>query len=392
MENNTLNPFENEKPKLVHLEKDESHYEYCRMQMHDIERTHRRTFICNLVLCIFVAFLAIFQKYVAGFGALSSPLSIDSVRRPGAILAGGIFQIIIAMIIIVLGYLAWANFHTLNIFLEMWYVIVTIVGVVRLDYISALIGIVGAVFYFFSLREMQHEAALAEMEGYPEFQEKFDIAKSDIVIQTLLAHQGERRTKSTLFTTDYSLRKKKKKQIYYKDGNSVTNNIEERDAGAAGEELAKMLQKQLSDVKDARETRTAIASLDAVAAEKKREAQGIDLKEMADITSLPAEEPAEIPQPAKESAPEQIEPERADAEAAAAAILAEAEAKAAAILAAAEEKAQALSREADHALEKPEAEAVPEQPAEAAAPEKPAAKPAAHTGNPNPNRKKKKKR
>ena len=58
MENKTLNPFENEKPKLVHLEKDESHYEYCRMQMHDIERTHRRTFICNLVLCIVVCFLS----------------------------------------------------------------------------------------------------------------------------------------------------------------------------------------------------------------------------------------------------------------------------------------------------------------------------------------------
>ena len=39
------NPFNEEAPKIVHFEKDESHYEYCRMQMHDIERVHRRTFI-----------------------------------------------------------------------------------------------------------------------------------------------------------------------------------------------------------------------------------------------------------------------------------------------------------------------------------------------------------
>ena len=48
------NPFEEEQPKIVHLEKNDSHYEYCRMQMHDIEKVHRRTFICNLALCILV--------------------------------------------------------------------------------------------------------------------------------------------------------------------------------------------------------------------------------------------------------------------------------------------------------------------------------------------------
>ena len=74
------NPFADEAVKLVHFEKDESHYEYCRMQMHDIERTHRRTFFCNLVICIVVCFLSIFRKYIGGFDMLSTPLGLSDVQ------------------------------------------------------------------------------------------------------------------------------------------------------------------------------------------------------------------------------------------------------------------------------------------------------------------------
>ncbi|MCQ2417225.1 MAG: hypothetical protein MJ071_05370 [Oscillospiraceae bacterium] len=258
-ENQTKETFEEEKPQIVHLESNESHYEYCRMQMHDIEHVHRRTFICNMILCIFVCFLAIFHVYIGGFGMLSIPFS--GVDDPGAILAGGIFQIIISMAIMVAGYLAWANFHTLNIILEAWYVVVTALGIFKLDYATALIGVVGAVFYYFSFKELKREQALSEMEGYPEFTEKFDISKSDIVIQTLLAHQHEKRTKSTLFTTDYSLRKKKKK---------AAEKTEARN-GDAGTELAEELKKHLDDAKDARQVRTAIATLDAAAANQQNQ-------------------------------------------------------------------------------------------------------------------------
>lgn len=408
----TQNPFENEKPQIVHFEKDDSHYEYCRNQMREIERMLRRTFLCNLVLCIIVCFLAIFRKYIGGFDLFTAPLGLENARGAGAIITGGIFQIIVALIIIVLGYLAWANFHVLNIILEAFYVIVTCIGVARLDYLTALIGIVGAVFYFFAIREMQKEQALSEMEGYPDFPEKFDISKSDIVIQTLLAHQGERRTKSTLFTTDYSLRKKKKRPSYYKDGSSVSNQAAETEEGAAGEALAKVLKQQLSEVQDARQTRTAIASLEAVAAEQKREKQGVSLKDMAELLDAPMETETEKPAAPKAEKPEvqeQIHPERADAEAAAAAILAEAEEKAKAILAAAEEKAKALAQQndanvpaaADIPAEQPEAvpEVKPEEKfgeakSEAAASE---AAPAAQQhpaqgGQGNPNRKKKKKK
>lgn len=303
MAKQVINPFEDEKPQIVHLEKSESHYEYCRMQMHDIESVHRRTFFCNLVLCILVCFFSIFKKYIAIFDLFSRPfLSLD---KPQAILTGGIFQILFGMAIILLGYLAWANYRTLNIILWAWYMAVTVFGVLRLDYLSAIIGVIGAVFYGFSIRELRHEQALAQMEGYPDFHEKFDVSKSDIVIETLRAHQGERRTKSTLFTTDYSLRRKRKKSASFGYAGSDSDSI--TDTGAA---LADALQNSLNEARSAKEAETAQAE---TVSEK------TDTADMTDLIPDPADKP--------ESKPENIEPARADAEAAAAAILAEAESR-----------------------------------------------------------------
>ena len=384
------NPFADEAVKLVHFEKDESHYEYCRMQMHDIERTHRRTFFCNLVICIIVCFLSVFRKYIGGFDMLSTPLGLNDVRAAGAVLAGGIFVILISMVIIVLGYLAWANYHTLNLILEVWYVIVTVIGISRLDYLTAVIGIIGAVFYFFSIKAMSREQSLSEMEGYPDFQEKFDISKSDIVIQTLLAHQGEHRTKSTLFTTDYSLRKKKKKPGYFKNGSSVRGDAEpeKNDAGA---ELAQILQKQLSEVKGAKETRTAIAALDADAAARKREKDGVSLKDIAEFEKLPASAAVQA-----ESVPAAPAPGLTEAaEDAAAKILADAEARARAILAEAEEKAKAMAAKPKPAADTETAsDAVPAKAEKVKPEEKPAAKSGKPeqrgSGNPQNRRRKKK--
>ena len=303
MKEQNLTPLNEEKPQLVHFEKDESHYEYCRMQMHEIEHVHRRTFICNLALCIFVSFLSIFQIYVGGFGVLSAPFA--EIDAPGAVLAGGIFQILISMGIIIIGYLAWANYHSLNIVLEAWYAVVTLLGIFKLDYVTALVGIVGAVFYYFSFREMKHEETLSEMEGYPDFAEKFDISKSDIVIQTLLAHKGERREKSTLFTTDYSLRRMKRKK-------TETEEKPENDAGAA---LAETLQKHLA--KSVQEPEAAAESAETQPEDEK----------MPEVTDIPA---ADAETEAKEKA---------------AAILAEAEEKAQEILAKAEQKADAVQLE-----------------------------------------------
>ena len=249
MDNKTpvQNPFADEKPQIVHFEKDQSHYEYCRVQMHEIERAHRRTFIGNLIICITVCLLGVFQQYIGGFSLLSKP----DHESHGAFLALGIFQILTAFIIIVLGYLAWANFHTLNIILAGWYVIVTVIGIYRTDYLTAVIGVVGVVLYVFAMRAMSQEGRLSEMEGYPNFVEKLNVEQSDIIIQTLLAHKGEHRTKSTLFTTDYSLRRKKKKS-------ELETSEKEPESGA--EVLAQTLKQRLDDVRSAKEEPSAAQS------------------------------------------------------------------------------------------------------------------------------------
>lgn len=285
------NPFENEKPKIVHLEKSESHYEYCRMQMHDINRVHKRTFFCNMGLCMVVCLLAMFQQTVAGFDMLSVPFTVDD--SPGMILAKGIFQIIFAMIIILLGYLAWANFHSLNLFLTIWYGAVTFIGIRRLDYLSAVIGAVGIVFYLFSVREMRREGALSQMEGYPDFQEKFDMSKSDIVVQTLMAHKGERRSKSTLFTTEYSLRRKKKKQQLDES---------EARADAATDALAEELQRHIDSTKQAAaEPAEPEAKTEPAAAEASVPEQQDAPAEMTDIVQETAEAVTEAEETAAEA-------------------------------------------------------------------------------------------
>lgn len=234
------NPFAEEAPKIIHFEKDESHYEYCRMQMHEIERIHRRTFVANMVLCILVCFLSIFSVYIQCFSFLSA--GFLRAEGAGAVLTCGIFQILVAMAVIIAGYLAWANYHTLNIFLITWYGLVTAMGIFKLDYISALIGVVGVCFYFFSMQAMNREGALSAMEGYPDFQEQFDINKSDIVIQTLLAHRGEQRVQPSFFNGSTSLRKKKRKSAP-----KVTENATPSSEKLAQELTEKLAEKQRRD-------------------------------------------------------------------------------------------------------------------------------------------------
>lgn len=228
------NPFAQEQAKIVHLEKNCSHYEYCRMQMHDIEAAYRRTFIGNTVLCIFIALLSVFQIYIQIFGALSMPFV--GMEGPGAMLGGGIFQIIFALIIAALGYLAWANVHTLNVILTVFYGVVALMGVIKLDYCSAILGVVGLWLYIYSMGSMQKEGALAEMEGYPDFRDRFDISTSDIVVQTLMAHRGEH--KKYAKSTPRSLRKRKKQ---------MTDAPTEDAAAQLAEQIAKSAKQRAAD-------------------------------------------------------------------------------------------------------------------------------------------------
>ena len=328
--NKPTNPFEDEKPQIVHLEKDQSHYEYCRMQMHDIEHVHRRTFFCNLALCVVVCMLSIFRVYIGGFDLLSGGYGGDA--GPSTILVFGIFQILTAILVIIIGYLAWANFRRLNYILLMWYVLVLIIGISRLDYITALVGVVGAAFYFLSVREVGHENVLSEMEGYPEFHEKFDISKTDFVVETLLAHTGDKKKKSSLFTTDYSLRKLKKKKDSDLDA-------EKEPKSDIAQSLAEDLKKHIEEARSKKDT----ADNDT-AAQKEAAAESASdtMKELSDEPAAAEPESADdAPEETAEAAVAQDDAVAA-AESSAEAILAEAEAKAKAILAEAVAKAEAV--------------------------------------------------
>lgn len=291
------NPFENEKPKLAHFEKNESHYEYCRTQMRELDAIHKRTFICNMFLCMIVCLFGVFRKYITGFSIL---IPWYDITTPGAILAAGIFQIFIAMVVMLFGYLAWANFRTLNIFLLAWYGIVIFLAVYHVDYLSGLIGSVGLCFYFFSLRAMQREEVLAQMEGYPDFQETLNISKSDIVLQTLLAHKGERREKSTLFTTDYSLRRKKKKKSAESEQSdalkALTDELQKYGVKAVGAEAPRENEKSPEAMaKNHAHADGPVTGMDDIAAEAPAEQKTGETSAEA----APAEEVSAQPEPVK---------------------------------------------------------------------------------------------
>lgn len=273
------NPFGDSAPKIVHMEKNESHYECCRMQMHEIEHTHRRTFIANLFLCLLVSFLSVFSVYVKGFSFFSVMfIGVDRMSVTNARLGGGIFQIVAAMIIIIIGYFAWANFRSLNIILMVWYGLVTAFGIFGGDYISAVIGVIGLSFYIISMQALRREGALEQMEGYPEFREKFDINKSDYVLQTLLAHRGEHHERPSFFTGKTSLRKKKKKQL-----------SEEEDAMRAEmktDALAAELAKQIAATKDAEAAERAVKEVELLTKDQLAPAKSSDTPaEMQDVTT-----------------------------------------------------------------------------------------------------------
>lgn len=273
------NPFEDEKPNIVHFEKDESHYEYCRVQMREIERDYQRAFSVNLGICLLVCVLSVFRQFIEGFSLLSKPF--EHFEGAGMVLAGGIFQIVIALIVIVFAYLAWSNFRVLNIFLMAWYLIIMIMGIVKGEYLSAMIGAVGSVNYFYAMRAMNRESSLSQIEGYPEFQETMTIDKSDIVVQTLLAHKGEHLTKSTLFTTDYSLRRKKKARAQHQKDEKVDN-------------LAAELQKHIDNVRNTGE------KTEPAAGEQPAEEPVTEPAAEEQPTEEPKAEPAAEEQPAEE--------------------------------------------------------------------------------------------
>ena len=97
-------------------------------------------------------------------------------------------------------------------------------------------------------------------------------------------------SKPSVFSTDYSLRRRKK--------TTFADRVEQEKESSAGSALAETLQQKLSDVRDERAARTAIASLEAVTAAQEREGKKKSKKMQTledDITesAKPVEEAAE---------------------------------------------------------------------------------------------------
>ena len=166
-----------ERVKHTKLEKDYSYFDSCRETMAEIEKTNRAAFFYTCFACFIIAFTAMFKQRFQIFSSLGYALGEpDSFA---VIFCGGAMQIFLAILVVIVGYLAWANFHKLNIALFALYAAMCLLGVYHVDLPSMGLGLLGAAMYIRAMLTLPEEERLSKLEGYPYFNERLELSKQD---------------------------------------------------------------------------------------------------------------------------------------------------------------------------------------------------------------------
>ncbi|WP_281527432.1 hypothetical protein [Ruminococcus champanellensis] len=166
-----------ERVKHTKLEKDYSYFDSCRETMAEIEKTNRSAFFYTCFACFIIAFTAMFKQRFQIFSSLGYALGEpDSFA---VIFCGGAMQIFLAILVVIVGYLAWANFHKLNIALFALYAAMCLLGVYHVDLPSLGLGLLGAAMYIRAMLTLPEEERLSKLEGYPYFNERLELSKQD---------------------------------------------------------------------------------------------------------------------------------------------------------------------------------------------------------------------
>lgn len=161
------------------LKKDYSYFGHCKSLMRQIELDYRIAFFYTLFVSFIVCFTAMFKKRYQVFSCFAYMFGEpdDFV----AIFCGGLSQILISLIVIIIGYMAWAHVRRCNLALFLFYTLMAVLGVIRADWPSALLGLGGVLFYLRALFSMVQDERICTLEGYPYFNERFELSKEDFV-------------------------------------------------------------------------------------------------------------------------------------------------------------------------------------------------------------------
>lgn len=166
-----------ERVKHTKLEKDYSYFDSCREAMAAIEKINRTAFFYTCFACFIIAFTAMFKQRFQIFSSLGYALGEpDSFA---VIFCGGVMQIFLAALVVIIGYLAWANFHKLNIPLFALYAAMCLLGIYHMDLPSVGIGLLGTAMYTRAMLTLPEEEKLSQLEGYPYFSERLELSRQD---------------------------------------------------------------------------------------------------------------------------------------------------------------------------------------------------------------------
>lgn len=159
------------------LEKDYSYFDSCKTLMKEIERDYRFAFFYTVfvafVVCCGAPMKVRFQVFSCiGYG-LGEPDNAVSI------LAGGFGQIVLAFVAVLVGYFAWANFRRLNLLMFALYGTMSILALIHADVPSMILGIPGAAMYIRALFAVVQDERICKLEGYPYFNERFELSKQD---------------------------------------------------------------------------------------------------------------------------------------------------------------------------------------------------------------------
>lgn len=166
-----------ERVKHTKLEKDYSYFDSCREAMADIEKINRAAFYYTCLACFIIAFCAMFKQRFQIFSSLG--YAMGEPDSFAVIFCGGIMQVFLALVVVVVGYLAWANFHKLNIALFALYAAMCLLGLYHMDIPSLGIGLLGTAMYIRAMLTLPEEERLSKLEGYPYFNERLELSRQD---------------------------------------------------------------------------------------------------------------------------------------------------------------------------------------------------------------------
>lgn len=166
-----------ERVKNVQLKKDCSYYDHCKTMMGQIHSDYRLAFFCSAIICLIVSIAAVFKIRFQIFSVVAYQLGEPDNFI--TIFCGGFTQVFAAIVVLLIALASWAHLHRGHIFMLLFYGALAVLGIVKSDWPSVLLGAAGVIFYLRAVLAMAEDERMSELAGYPNFTRQLELSKED---------------------------------------------------------------------------------------------------------------------------------------------------------------------------------------------------------------------